>query len=372
MMVEVKGIGIPNKGAELMLVAIFQAFEQAGIRADFVSDAAYTPYIARARYGLYQKGELKFKGRDFSFLVSLLPSRLLERFGLVRPDDIDVILDASGFAYGDQWGVTKLKHRLSSDIAALKRKGKMVILLPQAFGPFKSAGFNDEMAKVLDLADRVFVRDQVSKEYLDRIRPGKSILMPDFTNLVKPEIDPEQRDVCIIPNNKMISKGGDKTYKDDLVRLAKDLMKQGRNVSILVHEGVKDREIAEYVAEQAGGGLEILSSDDPVKIKSMIGSFSIVVSSRFHGLVSALSQDVPAVATGWSHKYRELMADYGVEELMVPEGSGYEELWEKVQVLLSVERHAELAAKIGSKSAGLKAQSEAMWQDVFSLLDSES
>jgi colanic acid/amylovoran biosynthesis protein len=39
-----------------------------------------------------------------------------------------------------------------------------------------------------------------------------------------------------------------------------------------------------------------------------------VVGSRYHGIIAALSQMVPALVLGWSHKYFELMRDVGTEE----------------------------------------------------------
>src|SRR5690606_4838357 len=185
MLIEVKGIGIPNKGAELMLVAIQQAVGSAIDAVEFASEP-YTDYKARARYGLYQKAWLEVKKRQIGPMANVLLKGLLGRFGIVRDIDVDVILDASGFAYGDQWGAYKLKSRLGKHIRSWKKNGKKVVLLPQAFGPFSSPEIRTEISRVLQHADLVFARDQQSYQYLQEFLPNsaKLILAPDFTNLV--------------------------------------------------------------------------------------------------------------------------------------------------------------------------------------------
>ena len=60
-------------------------------------------YEARARLGLYQKASLRKYGFQWGYLLSLMPPKLRGRFGIVTDHEIDVVLDASGFAYGNQW-----------------------------------------------------------------------------------------------------------------------------------------------------------------------------------------------------------------------------------------------------------------------------
>jgi colanic acid/amylovoran biosynthesis protein len=55
-------------------------------------------------------------------------------------------------------------------------------------------------------------------------------------------------------------------------------------------------------------------------LKAMIGQCDLVVGSRFHSLVAALSQGVPSVALGWAHKYVELLGDFGQEDLVIDRG----------------------------------------------------
>ena len=48
-------------------------------------------------------------------------------------------------------------------------------------------------------------------------------------------------------------------------------------------------------------------------IKRIIGMMDVVVVSRFHAMVGALSLAVPPAVLGWSHKYAEVMARFGLE-----------------------------------------------------------
>ena len=50
------------------------------------------------------------------------------------------------------------------------------------------------------------------------------------------------------------------------------------------------------------------------EIKRLIAAMDIVLVSRFHAMVGALSLGVPPVVLGWSHKYAEVMARFGLQE----------------------------------------------------------
>lgn len=50
------------------------------------------------------------------------------------------------------------------------------------------------------------------------------------------------------------------------------------------------------------------------EIKRLIGAMDIVLVSRFHAMVGALSLGVPPVVLGWSHKYTEVMARFDLQD----------------------------------------------------------
>ena len=51
--------------------------------------------------------------------------------------------------------------------------------------------------------------------------------------------------------------------------------------------------------------------------KSVIGNAYMAIGSRYHFLIAALSSGVPAMALGWSHKYRELFREFQSEEYVL-------------------------------------------------------
>jgi hypothetical protein len=375
--VEIKGIGFPNKGAELMLAAILHEFEVRGVSAKF-SVEPYGDYGLRARYGLFQKARVHKMGIDFGALISLLPKKLLDVFGIVRPRDIDVVLDASGFSYGDQWGANLIEYRLGTTISALKKRGVKVVLLPQAFGPFEDTSTKEVARNILSQADLVFARDIISLKHCRSIMSSALLdIRPDFTNLVAglewSGFDAAHHEICFIPNLKMIEKTtSGNEYISLMVKLIDFTKKQGKNPFLLIHEGEADKLLANEIASQVNFELQILEPLDPLKIKWVIGQSKVVVSSRFHGLVSALSQGVPVLATGWSHKYQCLLEDYNVNDALIDVVNGRVEAEKYLGLLLSDnQEYIRISNTIRQSGVRQKETVELMWDKVFSIIGAD-
>lgn len=377
MLVEIRGVGFVNKGAELMLHAILQKMQKKYPDARFVMTPSLnvSPYINRAKLGLYQKVTYQKFGIEWGSLAKLVSKKRRAMYGLILDDEIDVVLDAAGFAHGDQWGVrnTKKLKNLTKNWKANKTK---VILLPQAFGPFTNSEIKNNMVDLTDNIDLIFSRESMSHDYLSSIIQDKSKMykMPDFTNLVEgvksDNFDSKENNFCIIPNYKMESKkwsDGKGDYLTFIVKCIKYLQKNNKKPFILVHEGKKDMALAKKISEEVGG-LNILIEEDALKVKGIIGACDGVIGSRFHSLVSSLSQGIPTLGTSWSHKYQMLFEDYAFKEGILQLDASDEEIEKKIDILISPKSREELIDTLKVKSKELKQLSNKMWEKVFSIL----
>lgn len=323
MLVEIRGCSRRNKGAELMLIAIQEHFRAANADVRFAVDHWFGAYLDRALYGLWVRPALKRNGRA-SLGLYLMPALLKNNLGIVELAQVDGVVDAAGFAYGDIHGAEPTEALARAVIQFKKQRDRPFILLPQAFGPFTTSRIRQAIRQVADKADRIYARDARSFESLIEVCGSRENirLAPDFTALVEVEslVKDAESNVLVIPNSRMLDKSDPVTaqgYQPFLVNLIRRLQKQGFRIRILLHDRDEDQTIAAQINTMLQTPLTVISAEDPRRLKALIGQAHFVVGSRFHSLVGALSQAVPAIGIGWSHKYEELFNDYECSECLL-------------------------------------------------------
>jgi polysaccharide pyruvyl transferase WcaK-like protein len=373
--IEVLGIGFPNKGAELMLVAIKEWAEglNKNVRIVVRWDC---PYDYRAAYGLWtrvwHRNGSRFPVGNF---IKFIPKGFRDRLGIVLEEEIDLFLDASGYAYGDPWGAQKANDRLGSRIAVWRKLGKPVILLPQAFGPFENSNMKSEMAAIIQQASLVYPRDAISLQAVQKLAPNLDNVRrgQDFTGLVsgKPFEGMEnlQGAIGIIPNHKLFEMGrstGKDAYLGYLTAVAAGMKQAGYKVVLILHEGERDRKLCEQINDASENSYPILAPQDPKEIKMAIGCCAAVLTSRFHGFASALFQGIPAIATSWSHKYEELALEFCVPDsvLRVLDASS---TVESLKTMGDPIASAELRNRISMQSKRIKEDIRSMWVEIEKL-----
>ena len=376
MIAEVTGTNTQNKGAELMLVAIREHFDD---RPDvrLAVNQFFGSYQERAAYGLLQKVALNGWGRS-RVAAALMPDEFRRSFGLVRENDVDAVIDASGFAFGDQHPPERT-IQFADRVEAAKRAGKPVILLPQALGPFTRPSIREAFVRVVDAADLVFARDDVSMAHTREATgdPPHLKQAPDFTNLVKPDCttDSDAADrATIVPNQRMIEKAETEdeasAYVPFMGRCIEAVTEVGLEPVLLLHEE-EDDELASEIREYVECNVPIRQKTDPLILKRFLGESHLVVASRFHALVGALSQGVPAIGTSWSHKYEMLFEEYGCSDMLLSVTSEEERVRDCVAAATGPQR-SKLTGQIREAGKKLEQETRTMWEQVDEALNLKS
>lgn len=373
-MIEARPGSFINKGGELMMRAIV---DELGGDADLVVEPWIAPYRDRARLGLFQKLWVRRLGPVAGGPARAIPSAVRRRFGIVGEGQIDAVLDASGFRYtdDDRHGARSARE-LERNARRWYGRGTRVVLLPQALGPFRTPTVREPFLRALEAVDLVYARDARSEAHLREVAPNDERIRraPDFTIPLagRQPVDLEARVgdgpfACLVPNDRMLERNSPEVgaaYVDFLRGCAREVAGLGLRPVLVLHETVRDAPFVERLRDAMGPEARIVTEGDPLVLKGILGAAAIVVSSRYHALVSALSQGVPVVATGWSHKYATLLDDFGVPEQLVDVGVDTDDLRRRLSVAVDGPPRSAMVETLGRRTAEQSADVAAMWTEV--------
>ena len=310
------GAGSHNLGADLMLRTvvdligtefnlIFYPSHKFG-RLDYMASLGLKPLFSVRWRGIYFRRLLN---------VSLL-KRVRERYSLITIEEIDVIIDINGYAYGDKWG-----NRAFDELKWLMTSKAKILLLPQCFGPFDK--ITRRRSQSLKYVDYIWARDRKSSNYLKENRISHEIA-PDFTlkYVQSFQTDVLRQGILIIPNVRLIEH--DEHYLPWLKQTV-EYLSQVEEVKIC-YQSNEDK-----VAFQAHfSDYKYFEVNDSRDYISLINNFRIVLSGRFHGAVVALSLSIPCFMNSWNHKYEELALEYNISWLISSFGKPIADSYAKV------------------------------------------
>ena len=375
------GVETNNKGAEIMLYAILQEIER--------RDKDAVVYLCNIPQGTgYIDTSLKIKQKpvwNIRRIISKIPYLSLA-IGLSRLSyflrdvysvgKIDYFLDGSGFCISDKWNTTNQEVRdWTTLLRKSKRDGAKIIFLPQGFGPIEQENNKKLLSTWNKYGDLIISRDRLSYKYIEDTRladMNKVKLYTDFTSLVE-GVYPEGYEhlkgaVCIIPNVRMLDMGTGITWNEYLKfveEIVKTVKGQGHKVYLLNHEGSGDESLAYKFQKALGGDIEVVTGLKGVNVKGIISEAHLVITSRFHGVASALNSCVPCLSTSWSHKYSELYKDYGLEDGVLPIKNVNESV-ARVKQYLDDNYSREIRNKLSIVVPKIKEETQQMWKEVWS------
>lgn len=380
MVIQIDGINTLNKGAELMLVAILEEINERYPTAQVLinPDSSFS-FLDIPKYNLKVRRRMGLNiGRIVNGVLYKLKVNKTVKWAVLNenysPQHVDMILDASGFKYSDQWDRSNIWLEAKEKYySSLKAKGIKLVFLTQAFGPFDTENGKKSIRIILDYCSLIFARERISYNYLlkEENNSAKIFQSCDFTFKVK-GIVPEslqhlQGAVVIIPNYKMVTHGNNDVgnYLQFLLDCILYFRSMGDSVFLLNHEGNGDLKLCQQVNNSLEEKCEIVTGLAAKEMKGVIGNSKLVISSRFHGVASALSQGVPCLATSWNHKYEMLFENFNQFNNLVNANDFWELNKNKIDSILL--NYVENIFILKESKPILLNQIDEMWDKIFAL-----
>lgn len=380
MKIILSGVETFNKGAELMLYAILQEIERKYPKA-----IVYIPNDRLSQGIHYVKTKLDFRVLPCSklekrlrlpllFMYLRIPYRFLPHS--IITGKIDYYIDGSGFRFSDKLSLSQISVKcLGMRLSSYYRANTRIIYLPQAFGPLEKKNSKEAIKVIGKYSSLIMPREIVSYRYIENLAivdMSKVKIFPDFTSLVRGNL-PSKYDqlsggICVIPNMRMIDKGAISydDYVNLLLLIIQEAKKSSRTVFLLNHEGQKDEALCFQCQSAIGDDVEVVTGLNALEVKGLIASSYAVVTSRFHGLASALNSGVPCLATSWSHKYEEMFRDYNLEGFVIPLDDKVEAI-RKIQFLLNEADNLRIREYLSGQVPLVREKTLKMWSQVWSV-----
>lgn len=255
--------------------------------------------------------------------TSLARERVTGRHGMQRwLGDFDVIVDTrAGDSFADLYGLRRLTM-MSAIAECAAEAGTPVILGPQTIGPFSTRRGRLLARHSLRRARLVMARDSASARYAEKLGHPVDILATDVVfALARPSVE-RTRDV-ILNISGLLWNGNPHVDSTDYRRTITDLVARlradGREISLLAHvlESSSPDNDVPAIQEFAGRHLpdaEVIIPTGLAEVRDVVASGQVVIASRMHACLNALSVGTPAVPLAYSRKFGPLLGDLGWRE----------------------------------------------------------
>jgi polysaccharide pyruvyl transferase WcaK-like protein len=381
--IEVKGAGFDNYGAWLMLTSVTQRLEVLAPGATIALASRGDVTASRRRnLGALRKIDLRIRWLDLNGLTSLIPKfirHIFREWGFVLECDVTAIIDIAGFGYSDQWGSDFAIRHAVAEVRRFAGSGRKYLFMPQAFGPFEATNTRKLIRAHLPKASLVAARDPVSYHHIREITDDFDALkrFGDFTNSVvcsEVKVDrPSVPYMVVVPNANMLSSyntnqawlAGYQGLLEASISYATEL---DLDVVLMQFGGDMDKRVIENLSRQFPHVMTGVKVESDVEAKAMIEGARLVVSSRYHACVCALSAGIPCLGTSWSHKYETLFNEYEVSELLMVPDTSLADLQQTMRSLIDTDMG--LRHRLIERASVRKDETEELWRLVEQILSS--
>lgn len=251
---------------------------------------------------------------------SLLRERVLPRYGMQEYfSGFDLVWDTrSGDSFADIYGLGR--HMTMSMVHEMAcQAGAAAMMAPQTIGPFTTRRGRLLARRTLTRSALVIARDPHSTQAAAQLGREPELTTADLAFAIDRPAPGPRRDVLLNVSgllwheNPHVSASG---YRRVVRETLERLRAEGRDVALLAHvletpNPDNDVPAVRALADEVGGDPEIIVPTDLDEARSAIAGAQVLIGSRMHACLNALSVGVPAIPLAYSRKFAPLLHSVG-------------------------------------------------------------
>lgn len=340
-----------NKGAAAMLCSIVDNISKGHENIEFNIMSVYPIqdkkqcYYDNCTIISAKPEEILFKAFPLSILYKLLgkvgffKDLFLRNKTLMGFYDSDFIIDAAGISFVDSRGFVLNTYNFVC-MAIPLLLNKRVLKFSQALGPMNKL-YNKIYAKlVLSKLEVICARGEKTREYLEQLglkniencADGGFLLnvrkehLTKIMPLLKTNLFFKDEFICLSISSVVYKYCRDNNI--DYIKIMIDFIKlliEDTNVYLLANAAREDSyklknndlPVCREIMQSFVGNKKVLFYDrefTPYEIWHFVSKSRALIGSRFHAMIAALCFNIPVMLLGWSHKYKEVMDEFGLKD----------------------------------------------------------
>lgn len=300
----------------------------------------------------------------------------------------DVVFDTSGGdSYSDIYGNNRLLHQFLPKLIALALQ-KRLILSPQTIGPFKKHIWEHLCKYQLKKCFAVFARDNASYELgKNEFELNNIYLVTDMAMILpfdhnhNPSSYSSNFRVGVnvsgllynggyTSDNQFNLKLNYKNFIDRLINmLIYDISCEVHLIPHVITTGVEsDNEACAIIKKKYPNVIYEEVFGDPIEAKSYISNLDLLIGSRMHSTIAAISSGIPVLPLSYSRKFEGLFESIGYRECINLKEIDEEQALTTIK--MSLDRRAELCKEAQRSNSLIKEKMDIYTRILGNLLGS--
>lgn len=234
----------------------------------------------------------------------------------------DAVIDTgAGDSFTDIYGPKRLTIMVYTRFVA-KQSNLPIIFAPQTIGPFKTVWGRLMARHSLKTAHTVMARDSTSMEFASRVGFPADCLATDMAFALDqptPVVGSPQVEVVLNVSGLLWNSDSHlpkERYRSLTRGIIEGLLARGENVTLLAHvldnsSIDNDTTVIKELASEFDGRVDVYIPGDLKQARRFISGAKVVIGSRMHACLNALSVGIPAIPLAYSRKFAPLLEDVG-------------------------------------------------------------